>query len=175
MGTFGKYDFEVNGCAAGHPRPPFLNSLVEVADRWTCHIPSEGEDRCVVKVVLRQKDTFRGNPHGRRSHPWHGGQRRPDPEHQAPGEVLEPAKLPEAAAAVKRSRDLKPGTFVEVCCGANSRLSAAADSLRRSEAFRVTEEDDFLSEDTLRECINRVRGPADMVWFSIPCTGGSRW
>ena len=140
----------------------------------------------MVKVILKQKDTSRGDPHDRRSHSDVDVLRRPDPEHQAPGnEVLQDIMAPRAAPSQQivyrvtpsghKSRLLKPGNFVEVCCGANSRLSAAADGLRCSEAFRVTEEDDFLNENTLQECIARVRGPDDMVWFSIPCTGGSRW
>ena len=121
----------------------------------------------MVKVVLRRKNAYRGDQHDRRSHPTAGAlRRRRSPEDQAPDEEeLRRTESPKEVTTGHKRRALKPGTSVEVCYGLNSRLSAAADSLRNSGAFRVTEEMDFLNPQTLQECINRVRGPDDMAWF----------
>jgi len=39
----------------------------------------------------------------------------------------------------------------------------------------ITKDDDFASEAGILKCIQSLRGPADTLWFSAPCTGGSTW
>ena len=39
----------------------------------------------------------------------------------------------------------------------------------------ITKDDDFASEAGMQKCISAITGPADTLWFSAPCTGGSTW
>jgi len=65
--------------------------------------------------------------------------------------------------------------LVEGCCENGSLLQRRTKFSRGCKVVPITKDDDFASSSGMRKCIENIKGPADTLWFSAPCTGGSTW
>ena len=65
--------------------------------------------------------------------------------------------------------------LVEGCCEPGSLLQQRTKHSRGCKVVPITRDDDFASESGMRKCIQNITGPADTLWYSAPCTGGSTW
>ncbi len=69
--------------------------------------------------------------------------------------------------------------LIEICCDKNSRLGQQTEASDGCQVLRITEEDDFTTQECVEKIKNAIQCWGDtksiLVWSSIPCTGGSTW
>ena len=68
--------------------------------------------------------------------------------------------------------------LVEACCGKKSCLSTPTSTNKGCKCVRITEEEDFTTDQGLETGLQPIRGatPGTMLtFFSLSCTGGSVW
>ena len=65
--------------------------------------------------------------------------------------------------------------LVEGCCEYGSLLQQRTRFSRGCKVVPITKDDDFASESGMSKCMQNLLGPADTLWYSAPCTGGSTW
>jgi hypothetical protein len=82
--------------------------------------------------------------------------------------VLDSKKVMSAHAAIKEGSN-----FIQACCESDNLLAQGASN--KINVVNVTEDDDFTKQSTIDDVISMIKGPADVLFFSAPCTGGSPW
>ena len=66
-------------------------------------------------------------------------------------------------------------TFVEFCCGEESRLGRKHLKPDDTDVVRLTIDDNVSTQHGLAKAIAAVKGKDCLLWASIPCIGGSPW
>jgi len=75
-----------------------------------------------------------------------------------------------------RQRHSGRKTVIELCCGNDSRLGCEGFVGRNAKVVRITEQDDFTSQNGLQKTMDAIRDPSAgflTAWVSMPCTWGS--
>eukprot|EP00972_Heterocapsa_arctica_P030801 4532981-Heterocapsa_arctica.AAC.1 len=67
--------------------------------------------------------------------------------------------------------DFAKRVIVEFCCGKDSLMGEESCQRDGCEVIRITMEDDV----TTTSAMEAVQRPNCLLWFAIPCTGGSPW
>ena len=107
----------------------------------------------------------------------------------AAGEPVAGRSAPGGSGSASAARDPEAGAqrykalisvphdrvLVEGCCDNGSLLQQRTKFSRGCKVVPITRDDDFASEPGMRKCIENLSGPADTLWYSAPCTGGSTW
>ena len=65
--------------------------------------------------------------------------------------------------------------LVEACCKHSSLLSQPTRWNTGRRVVCITEEEDFTSPKGKMLALENLKGPADAIWLSCPCIGGSGW
>ena len=66
-------------------------------------------------------------------------------------------------------------TVVEICCSEDSQMGVKTVESQGCRHVRITVKDDFMKDETVAKIIREIRGEDTILWFSMPCTGGSPW
>ena len=67
--------------------------------------------------------------------------------------------------------------ILEICYGKESKIGQQTEAARGCKVYRITVSEDFTKPSGLNPAMEFLRkhGKDCLVWFSIPCTGGSTW
>ena len=73
------------------------------------------------------------------------------------------------------SNRVRPRNFIHCCCEKGALLSRPFRKDSQLATFEITQEEDFLSESTMRSIASRLTCLGDLFFYCSPCCGGSPW
>ena len=96
---------------------------------------------------------------------------------EEPGPVLAVGVTPLASRVDSAVAPMFPNMYnlVQACCEPNNLLKRPSKHNDDFNIIEITEKDDFRSPAGRLIATNALRGPHDTLFFTAPCTGGSKW
>ncbi len=81
----------------------------------------------------------------------------------------------DAAVNVQIPKFVKTYNLVQACCESNNLMKRPSRHNRDFNIIEITEREDFRSPAGRLIATKSLRGPHDTLFFTAPCTGGSKW